>query len=527
MRPPPLLAAVLAVAPWLAGCGEGATPPLPPATDTARTAFEVAQGFHVPDPERIPSRLATNPGTPHGDYVGSLACNRCHEEEYRRWRGSFHSRTLYDAVDATIFGDFETPTVYDDGLTAFRVRPFVREDPATGRKRYFMEIRFRPVHEGGPMDVKEADTYGSGTLPDLEAHPVVEILYAFGNRRHQPYVARYPDGRYWVVPIYWNDVEREWMYDGFRAYTYSCANCHVTGIRSLAAPWHAGQQPLPMTHSVDGPRYLPPPDQEGWADGSVGCETCHGPGRAHVEAVEALGPEEYRRRLRSGEKQPTIYDGKRGTLEQRTDQCGQCHNFMTESTVTWVPKPHGFDRAPVREPIKPSPGNMGWQFYHDGSHMSPCTVVEVYRGSKMYREGVDCTECHDPHGTDHWADLKLPVHDNSLCISCHQDLAALEAQTAHSRHLAGSPGNRCVECHMPRHMVFTNGVQRMSDRIYSHEFSIPTGRRRVGGPPSACNICHTDRTHQWTQDTLALWARERAAREALVGPGPDADGPGR
>ena len=51
-------------------------------------------------------------------------------------------------------------------------------------------------------------------------------------------------------------------------------------------------------------------------------------------------------------------------------------------------------------------------------------------------------------------------------------------------------------------------VEHMSDRIFSHAFSIPTGERRPGGPPSSCNICHVDRDHAWTREILRTWAED-------------------
>jgi hypothetical protein len=63
-----------------------------------------------------------------------------------------------------------------------------------------------------------------------------------------------------------------------------------------------------------------------------------------------------------------------------------------------------------------------------------------------------------------------------------------------------------VECHMPRHMVFTNGQQRMSDRIHNHIFSIPRGGAREGSPPTSCNICHVDRDEGWSAAEIKrLW----------------------
>jgi predicted CXXCH cytochrome family protein len=357
-----------------------------------------------------------------------------------------------------------------------------------------MRVRRNP--KGAPTE----DTYGAGVPPV----PVgaFEVVYAFGNRRHQPYVTRASDGRHWVLPVYWNDVRRQWMWDGWRPYATMCAHCHVTGIRSTDRPGRAEDR----LGATQPQRWNVAPQDEGWADGAVGCEACHGPGRPHIEAVERMGVEPYRAYLRGG-GEPTIYDPAKDSRERRMQQCDSCHNFFTESGTTWVPGPRGYPKDPFHLPLRPPDA----QFWADGTHMSPCTVGTVLRESRMGRAGVECRDCHDAHGNAHWAELTASTDDNALCLRCHRaDKAGRFADAAavarHARHEAGSPGTLCVECHMPRDKRFSNGVQVMSALVHSHAFSIPTGREdERGGPPPACNFCHVDRNSRWTREVLGAW----------------------
>ncbi len=480
------------------GCGDGdEAGPLP----TGETARRAAAAFYHPPPDRIPHELATNPGTPWGDYLGSRSCAPCHEKAYAGWRDSFHSRTLYDAVPRTVFGDFTGSARFEDDRFAYRVRPF------RDGERSFMRVERNP--RWAPAAGRGEDTYGGGLPARQEG--VFEVLHAFGNRRHQPYVTRDEDGRHWVLPVYWNDVTGLWMWDGWRPYVQSCAQCHVTAIRSTATP-QRGSPSLDMTVPQ---RWAVPPPDEGWAEGAVGCETCHGPGRTHVDAVERMGVPAYRAHLASGGA-PTIFDPGRDRTPAgattRMRQCDSCHNFFSESPVTWVPTPTGYDHEMAYAPITPAPPrtrddpDYRHQFYEDGEDMSPCTVGRVFRASKMGKKGVECGDCHDPHGNAHWAELVKPLEDNALCLKCHEKtFPDVAAQTKHSRHRADGPGNRCAECHMQRDKRFTNGVQVMSQQIPSHAFTVPTGEDRPGGPPNACIACHTDRDAAWTRAVLEAW----------------------
>jgi predicted CXXCH cytochrome family protein len=525
---PPLigLAVGLGVALGMGSCGEEEHPltPAAPLTDTSAVAKATWDNWYKPQRDRIPEALVTSPGTPWGDYVGSPACGACHAEEYARWRKSFHSRTLYDAKEGTVLGAFDGRTLDLQAYDKFSRRPmpapyiaevFQRKD-ADGRVRYYMHLRERTEEEGWPRG-RRRDTYGDDDhlLPLVGSGVLVEVVWTFGNRRHQPYVARWNakegdrlnDGKFWTLPFFYNDAEKEWQYCGFRAYTDSCASCHTTGIKRSTTPWFDGQRELPML-ALGTKLYNLRPKEEGWAEGAVGCEVCHGPGLEHVRAVDKVGEKRYAELRKAGAKPPSIFPSNRQseTLERLTEQCDSCHNFHTESTITFVPGPKGYDHKARHRPllVQEDPGHF--QHFPDGSKKSPCSIGAVYRTSKMFEKGVACFDCHDPHGSDHFGSLKLPIHDNSLCISCHIAYTEPEAQLAHSKHKEGSSGNRCVECHMPRHMVFTNGQQKMSDRIHNHVFSIPKGGAREGAPPTSCNICHTDRDEAWSaKEIKRLW----------------------
>src|SRR5262249_28496107 len=163
-------------------------------------------------------------------------------------------------------------------------------------------------------------------------------------------------------------------------------------------------------------------------------------------------------------------------------------------------------------------------YWPDGTSRSACTPGLRLRESRMGKRGVECRDCHDAHGTPQWAELTQSNDRNQVCLRCHRNdpggrFADDKALVAHTHHRADSPGSLCAECHMPRDKSFTSGarehgvLQYMSTKLHSHAMSIPTGfESDRGGPPSACNSCHTDRDAAWTQDQLRSRFRVQTAK---------------
>ena len=65
---------------------------------------------------------------------------------------------------------------------------------------------------------------------------------------------------------------------------------------------------------------------------------------------------------------------------------------------------------------------------------------------------LTCFSCHDVHGTANNADLRRPT--NEMCLQCHGPKSPNGPRAAtieqHTHHKAGSSGNECVGCHMPK-----------------------------------------------------------------------------
>ncbi len=157
----------------------------------------------------------------------------------------------------------------------------------------------------------------------------------------------------------------------------------------------------------------------------VGCEACHGPGAAHVASL-SVG------KLDSSMEKLNGANGERINM-----LCGRCHRTVEDVLAKPV-----FDQKTDRFPVY-------------GLASSRCFQAS---GAQL-----TCITCHDPHRnarTD-------PHYYVAICISCHSSShsnptvpassgSAKETPAVRGRVCPVNPRSGCIECHMPRHRVFTD-----------------------------------------------------------------------
>ena len=194
-----------------------------------------------------------------------------------------------------------------------------------------------------------------------------------------------------------------------------------------------------------------------------------------------------------------------------SDTCIQCHsqgqplkNPIEGKYYDW---PVGFD---VGENLKDywkleehKLGELTFTHFPDGTAHKNRMQGNDFAQSLMYTRGVTCFSCHDPHGSENVAMVRKP--GNALCLDCHgpnsqagPHAASIEA---HTHHKAGSPGNECIACHMPK---IEETIADQKVRSHTFHFVTPSETETMK-IPNACNVCHTDKSIEWAKTALESW----------------------
>jgi Flp pilus assembly protein TadD len=405
-------------------------------------------------------------------YVGAAVCAACHAGEYAAWKDSHHAKAMQRANPGTMLGDFSDARFEGQGTTALF------------------------THQGDRFSVR---TEG----PDGKLHDY-DVAYTFGIYPLQQYLLPSQGGRYQAFSIAWDSRPREqggqrWFHlypdnpprAGDRlhwtgrdqSWNVQCAACHSTNLSKnfdLAADTYA------TTYS----------------DASVACEACHGPGSRHVawaQAGSAGGPlpDTVRKGLvawlQASDRGIWAMDEKSG-IARRTelprgtavlDACAGCHarrSVLTADATAATPFLDAYLPALLEPGLYYADGQIDGEVFEYGSFVQ----------SRMFRAGVTCINCHDPHAGGRVA------QGNALCAQCHAPRVFDTAE--HHHHAPGSDGAQCAACHMPAKTYM--GVDLRRD----HSFRVPRPDLTLSiGVPNTCNQCHADRSADWAARTVAAW----------------------
>ena len=319
-----------------------------------------------------------------------------------------------------------------------------------------------------------------------------DVAFVYGSRWKQRYFTKIGDD-YFVFPAQWDVQNKVW-----RAYSPQPGTDWWTTIY----PNDQMQRPAgPLCDGCHSVNY--DVKTKAVTEWNVGCERCHGAGGQHVRDKE-----------RASIVNPARLDPARAD-----DVCIQCHsqgkprtNPIEGSYFDWaVGYQPGNNLADVWELEEHKLGTVTFTHWPDGTAHKNRMQGNDYVQSQMYLKGVTCYACHDVHGTEHTAVLRLP--GNAVCLQCHSAVLQPGPRGGvefHTQHAANSTGSQCAACHMP---AVEQTIANVNVRSHTFKFISPLASERYG-VPNACTSCHKDKTNAWATAALRSWPSVRAWRVA-------------
>lgn len=356
----------------------------------------------VADPRLAPGAPAN--AHPSMAMAGNAACAACHAEISARYRGHAMAQSLGRP------GELPDLEKLDPGhRNPFDAHGLVHE------------VR---VKDKAMDHVVSAPPGPAGGIGETE-----RVTWVLGSgQRGRSYLVG--EGRLYQSPLSWFSNKKMWdLSPGYsaerqftRAIVGGCLYCHAN-------------QPDQVSGTLNQFRMTGPQ--------GIGCERCHGSGRAHVDhwadRLPPIGDER-------GKGDPTIVNPARLDPNTRDSICQQCHLQGSQRV----------DRR-GRHQVEFRPGTDLADFWSvaflasaGDSRQKAVGQVDQMEGSQCHKQSagkMSCFSCHDPHGEP---EAKArPGYYRLRCLSCHEPASGKKGCSEDSGRRK-AVADACATCHMPR-----------------------------------------------------------------------------
>ena len=415
-----------------------------------------------------------------GDFAGAESCASCHAEQYRAWTASTHGQAGGPPAGRVLREFDGTPIVFRDA----------RVTPRRAGGQYIFDVDWDGEQRSFVVEgvIGRAHMVGGGT---------------------QAFVWRHPDGSLRLLPFELEGAAQRWFCNtetranqgwaiitaemsiadcgdwpparvlGNSARYASCQQCHASQVTTAATD----QQPLRT-------------EVRSFA---IDCESCHGPARAHAQA------------MRAGKQDLALRPLSTLRADDALEVCFRCHALKDDV------RPGFLSGARLGEHFSLKLATLGSEETHVDGRTRTFAYQQGHLYSDCYRaSGMTCGDCHDSHSPSYRDLAGLPLSDrfdDRQCTDCHPSKAP---PATHTKHLAGSAASRCVTCHMPYQQQASVGKQIKYGRA-DHTIAIPRPRLDSALSITAvCVECHASKSlAQLDSDVKRLWGDIKPRRTVL------------
>jgi hypothetical protein len=326
-------------------------------------------------------------------------CAPCHQKEALTFAQTEHHRTSSFPSQESIRGSFAggsnelkiadpAPVIGDPGLT------------------------YKMTRSDSSFLVSAITGFTGQTQTRTEA---VGLVIGSGVRG-QSYLYWKGDSLFELPVSYWSDGNRWINSPGFRngppnfdrPASPRCLECHMTFMQTISND--------PASNRYEKSKSIP----------GISCETCHGPGAAHIAAHHAHTPS----------TNESIVNPAKLSRDRQVDLCSLCHSGVRQ--------PSGAGFAYV-------PGNPLDTYLGPSPHTSPGppdvhgNQVGLLRLSRCYlaSTSMTCSTCHQVHRPEEPASSY-----SSRCMSCHKSDSC-----GMFKKLGRKIESNCIDCHMPMQLT--------------------------------------------------------------------------
>ena len=268
----------------------------------------------------------------------------------------------------------------------------------------------------------------------------------------------------------------------------TCAACHDEKHKEFAVTAHARLG-----------------SDSSWKNKVVGCESCHGPGKEHVEA----GGDKTKIRTFEGETSKQISETclkchagreehnnfRRGEHWRNDVGCTDCHSSHLPNTAANKADSNVF----VSHANAEKPGFANEKMLRLGEpqlclrcHTEAKHQFDQPFHHKVLEGAMKCSDCHNAHGGFETKQARLTTGTDAACVKCHAD-----KQGPFTFEHAPVKTEGCASCHTPHgsanpKMLRTSSVAQLCLECHSQDHGV--GAQEPAGPAHNLNLQYRDCT---------------------------------
>jgi DmsE family decaheme c-type cytochrome len=249
--------------------------------------------------------------------------------------------------------------------------------------------------------------------------------------------------------------------------TETCKSCHEN--------MYASYEKTPHWKTMDDKRGGP---------SKQGCEGCHGPGAAHVAG---------------GGDKTKIFIFKDHSAKEINDRCLTCHASGTQQ-IQAVSSLHAKNDVSCISCHSPHHAQTQ-EFLLVKAQPELCYSCHLQQKSQFampfhhrVNEGlVQCSDCHNPHGTVAAKQVRASAAQDAVCFTCHADKRGPFVFEHEPMKVEG-----CQSCHTPHgspnaHMLKVSNVNLLCLSCHTTSFANAPGApsfHNQAAQYQACTLCH-------------------------------------